>query len=174
MRFNVLADGFKDIADLLHAQKKKVIFIVIGQDRRLDYPTGVDLQRIAKDADAIETLFYNRHPREAAGIVRAIRKAAGSDINVYFAVRPGYPDAEDVNSVIRMTNSILRGGGNGISYYNFGLVEKYHLDWVRRAIGQASYGKHKPSRVRARGNRHLKSETRESFVAANVLRPGTT
>jgi hypothetical protein len=171
MRFNVLADGFKEVAELLHAEKKKVISIVMGQECRLDYLTGVDLQRVAKDADAIDIPFYNRHSREAAGIVRTIRKAAGRDINVYFAVRPGHPDAEDVNGVIRMTNSILTGGGKGISYYNFGLLEKFHLDWVRRAIAQASYGKHKPSRVSGKGNRYPKSETTGDFLAPNVLRP---
>lgn len=172
MRFNVLADAFKDIADLLHAKKKKVIPLIIGQERRLDYLTGVDLQRVARNADAIEILFYNRHPREAASTVRAIHEAAGRDINVYFAVRPGHPDVEDANGVIRMTNSILKGGGKGISYYNFGLFEKHHMDWICRAIGQTNEGKHKPSRVDAKGNRRLESDRRGNFVAANVLRPG--
>jgi hypothetical protein len=171
MRFNVLADGFKEVAELLHAEKKKVISIVMGQECRLDYLTGVDLQRVAKDADAIDIPFYNRHSREAAGIVRTIRKAAGRDINVYFAVRPGHPDAEDVNGVIRMTNSILTGGGKGISYYNFGLLEKFHLDWIRRAIAQSSHGRQTRSRLSVKGNRHLKLDTRGDFVTPNVLRP---
>ncbi len=172
MRFNVLADRFKDIAELLHDEKKRVIFLAIGQERRLDYPTGVDLKLIAKNSDAIETLFYNRHPQEAAGTVRAIHKAAGSNVNVYFAVRPGHPDAEDAGGVIRMTNSILKGGGNGISYYNFGLFEKFHVDWIRRAIGQAKDGKNKPFRMSVKGDMSRKYKARENFVTANVLRPG--
>jgi hypothetical protein len=171
MRFSVLADGLKDVADLLHAEKKKVISIVIGQERRFDYPTGVDLRRLARISDAVETLFYNRHPREAAGMVQAIHEAADRDVDVYFAVRPGHPDAENANRVVELTNSILRGGGKGISYYNFGLLEKFHLDWIRRAIAQSSHGRQTRSRLSVKGNRHLKLDTRGDFVTPNVLRP---
>jgi hypothetical protein len=168
MRFNVLADGLKEAADVLHAEKKKVISIIISQETRLDYATGVDLERLAKISDAIEILFYGRPAREASAAVQAIRDGAAGEVKVYAAVRPGNPDAEDAEGVIEMTNSLLRAGIDGISYYNFGLLEKFHLDWVRQAIAQS--GSIRPARARAGGKR-LKVAPKTGFVTPNVLRP---
>jgi hypothetical protein len=170
VRFNVLAHGFREIADLLHAENKRVISLVIGQEQRRDHLTGIDLERVASDADAIETLFYKRLPQEASGVIQAIRKAAGKDTSVYLAVRPGYPDARDANDVMQMTKSILKAGGNGISYYNFGLLEKHHLDWIRKATGNTGHPNKGPSDMAAAGTGRLKPETEKTFVRANVLR----
>ena len=166
MRFDVLAGGLKEAADVLHAQKKQVISIIISQETRRDYATGVDLERLAKISDAMEILFYGRPAREAAAAVQAIRDGAAGDVKVYAAVRPGNPDADNAKGVIEMTNNLLRGGADGISYYNFGLLEKFHLDWVRQAIAQS--GRVRPIRA---GMKHLKVPPKTGFVTPNVLRP---
>lgn len=140
MRFDVLANCFSDIAETLKAQNKRVIYIVIGQEQRLNYLTGIDLRQVGLHLDAIEVLFYKRKLAEAPGIVRRIRRATEKRTEVYFAVRPGYPDANRATDVIRMTNAVLKAGVTGVSYYNFGLLEKFHMGWIRQAISRACQG----------------------------------
>src|ERR1700733_2989033 len=91
MRFNKLEEGVNAIAGLLHAAYKRVLSIVSGQVVRRDFFTCVDIEKVCGDAAALQTLFYLRKPREAAGLINALRRAAGGDPNLYFAVRPGYP-----------------------------------------------------------------------------------
>ena len=141
MRFDVLANCFADLAETLKAQNKRVIYIVIGQEQRLDYVTGMDLGQAGLHMDAIEVLFYKRKLAEAPGIVRRIRRATGKRPEVYFAVRPGYPDADRATDVVRMTNAVLDAGVTGISYYNFGLLEKFHMGWIKQAISRACHGR---------------------------------
>jgi hypothetical protein len=33
-----------------------------------------------------------------------------------------------------MTDAVIDAGVNGISYYNFGLLEKFRMNWVKQAI----------------------------------------
>jgi hypothetical protein len=134
MRFGVLSSGLADIAGILKAQGKRVIYIDIGQEERLNYMSGLDLEQAAASMDAIEMLFYQRKLSEAPGIVRRIRSATGNKPQVYFAVRPGYPDVERATEVVSMSKAVRDAGVDGISYYNFGLLEKPHMDWIKKAI----------------------------------------
>ena len=134
MRFEVLANCFAEVTETLKAQDKRAIYIVIDQEQRLNYMRGLDLVQVGSHMDAIEVLFYHRKLADAPGIVRKIRRATGNIPEVYFAVRPGYPDADRATDVVRMTDAVVDAGVNGISYYNFGLLEKFHLNWVKQAI----------------------------------------
>jgi hypothetical protein len=168
MRFNILAEGFKEMAGLLHAANKRVISIVAGQEVRRDFITGVDIEKVCGDADALETLFYLRKPREAAGLINALRRAAGGDPNLYFAVRPGYPDAESLEDVVRMAKSVLDAGGKGVSFYNFGLLEEWRLAWIGKTISKLSRGG-KPSKTSPRLGR-IAPKRKTQLMEPNVLR----
>lgn len=169
LRFTILSQAFQEISSLLHAENKRVIPLVISQEKQLDFLTGIDLRRIGACSDAIEALFYNRQPQESGATVEAIHKAVGHGIDVYFAVRPGYPDANNVDDVIRMTKSILGSGGKGISYYNFGLLERYRMRWIGRAIREST---RKNTKLRAADETtaHTLKEIKPQFAGANVLR----
>jgi hypothetical protein len=167
MRFNILAQGFKEMADLLHAENKSAVSIVLQEARR-DYISGVDLEKVGADADALETLFYLRKPAEAAGLIQALRKAAGGDPKLYFAVRPGYPDAESLEDLVRMAKSILHAGGNGISFYNFGLLEEWRLAWIGKTISKLRKGA-KPSKTAPRVARTT-PKRKTQLMQPNVLR----
>ncbi len=169
MRFSVLDDFFKDVAGILHAQNKKAHLIIIGQEERRHFLSGIDLQRQGQVADAVTALFYGRKPEEAPGIVRGIRRAAGVKSAVHFAVRPGYPDAASPADVIRLTEASLKAGVDGIGYYNFGLLEKFHMDWVRKAV--ESINRH----PLLAGGRAKKASPKaklgsDPYIAVNVLR----
>jgi hypothetical protein len=153
MRFAVVDGCIGQVAGLLHAQKKKVIVTGPDQERtyttgaqlaRLEYPTGVSLQRVGRQVDALEFLLYEQNAgeaREAREFVRKVRSTAGREPAVYFAVRPAYPDAKGPRDVVRITKAILKAGGAGVSYYNYGLFERSHLDWIGRAIASSRFRK---------------------------------
>ena len=68
------------------------------------------------------------------GIAQRMRRASDNKPQLYFAVRPGYPDAERAADVVRTTKAIVKAGADGISCYNFGLLEKPHMEWVKQAV----------------------------------------
>ena len=53
---------------------------------------------------------------------------------MYLIARPGYPDAKEAADVVRLTRVAFEAGAKGISYYNFGLFERSHMNWVQQAI----------------------------------------
>jgi hypothetical protein len=137
MRFSVLENCLREATGPLRESKKKVIYL-IGSDQQLDHAGGIDLRRLAKHADAVEYMFYARPPEDAPAVVRNVRNAVGPGVPVYLILRPGYPDAEDAATVARLTRAALAAGAEGVSYYNFGLIERSHMEWVRDAIRSAS------------------------------------
>ena len=169
MRFAVLEELFNDVAGVLHARNKKAYLIIIGQEERRHYLSGIDLQRQGQVADAVTALFYARKPEEAPGIVRGIRRAAGAKTAVHFAVRPGYPDAASPADVIRLTEASLKAGVNGIGYYNFGLLEKFHLDWVRKAVASINRGATHTAQPAKKAIGKGKPGS-DPYIALNVLR----
>jgi len=149
MRFAVVDRCIGQVGELLRSQKKKVIVTGPDQERtyttgaqlaRLEYSTGVDLQRVGRQVDAFEFLLYEQNAgegREAREFVQKIHGAPGRETAVYFAVRPAYPDAKGPSDVVQTTKAILKAGGAGVSYYNYGLFERSHMDWIRRAIASS-------------------------------------
>ncbi len=149
MRFIVVDACVREITGFLHAHNKKVIMIGPDQERtyttgaqltRLEYPTGFDLQRVGRQVDAVNFLMYEQKADEAPKVVQKIRSATGRKTAAYFAVRPAYPDARGAKDVARITDEILKAGGEGVSYYNYGLFERSHMDWIRNAIASSSSG----------------------------------
>ena len=133
VRFGILEHCLSEVAAAVHTHKKKVIYMIM-RDRFPDYTAGIDLGKLARHVDAIEYLFYARRPEQAPQVVREIRTAAGTNVNVYLIVRPGHPDAKEATDVARLTQATFRAGAKGISYYNFGLFERSHMNWVRQAV----------------------------------------
>lgn len=131
-RFRSLEDSFRQVAEAVRAHKKKAIFMVMG-DSFPNYTAGIDLGRIARHADAIEFLFYARPPEQAPAVMRNLRKAAGPAVRIYFVLRPGYPDAKDAAGLVKLAQASAQAGASGVSYYNFGLFERSHMDWIRQA-----------------------------------------
>lgn len=169
MRFAVLENLFKDVVGILHARDKKAYLIIIGQEERRHYLSGIDLQSMGQVADAVTALFYARKLEEASEIVRGIRRAAGANTAVHFAVRPGFPDAASPADVLRLTEASLKAGVNGIGYYNFGLLEKFHMDWVRKAVASITRGATR-GRQPAKKATHRGKPGSDPYIAVNVLR----
>ena len=136
MRFDVLSTAFAEVSGELQGQGKRVIFLSIGQEQQRDNLTGIDLKRLAQCSDAVETLFYARRPDEARSLIRALQCAMSMERDIYCAIRPGYPDADSADAVQTLTRSVLDAGAAGVSYYNFGLIEKCRFPWIRRAIAE--------------------------------------
>jgi hypothetical protein len=134
MRFDVLTNALASVAEILKAQNKQLIYIAMGPEQRFDYLAGLDLRQAAAHMDAVEVLFYHRKLGEAPGIMKRMRSATEGKPAIYFAVRPGYPDVERARDVVQMSQAIREAGADGISYYNFGLLEKPHMNWIKQAI----------------------------------------
>jgi len=170
-RFGILGMAFQRIAEVLHAHDKRLIPIP-DQDKQRDYLTGVDL-RLLTGADAIEVMFYNRRTEEAAQVVGTI-KSSSENPNVRVIIRPGYPDARSAEELLHTTESIIRGGARGVSFYNFGLIEKSHIDWVRNAIAGVTSAGGAPSagRVTALDKPNVGADAIET-IDPNVFRNAT-
>lgn len=171
VRFDVLSAAFEELAAVLHEKNKRAIYLLINHEQPREYLTGIDVCRIATATDAIETLFYARAPNEAAAVMAKLRKSIGQDRRIYFAVRPGFPDANGSKDVLWLTRSVLSAGADGLSYYNFGLLESYRLQDMRDAI-RATRGKHSKCGGLPALDTERSSEAETSSVRPNVLRQG--
>ena len=168
-RFEVLGAAIEEMSGLLHEHGKKAIFLTIGQEEERDYLTGVDLRRVTQHADAVETLFYARPSDEAQSVVNALKKALGTDLPVYCAIRPGYPDASSSSDAAELTKSVLGAGAAGVSYYNFGLLEESHMPWIRNAIREVRKQSTGALEVE-RGKTSVEPMPSKGLVRPNVLR----
>ena len=90
------------------------------------------------------------------------------DPNLFFAVRPGYPDAESLEDVVRMAKSILDAGGKGVSFYNFGLLEEWRMAWIGKTISKLSRGGKSSKASPQQGRIARKPKTQ--LMQPNVLR----
>lgn len=169
MRFDVLSAAFAEVSGELQGQRKKVIFLSIAQEQERDNVTGIDLKRLAQCSDAVETLFYARRPEEAIPLISALQCAMSMEREIYCAIRPGYPDADSADAVETLTRSVLDAGAAGVSYYNFGLIEKCRFPWIRRAIAEAR-GFPDPSKRQRAAEVPMQPISTEGQVRPNVLR----
>jgi hypothetical protein len=109
----------------------KPIRIMTMGDR---HTTAIDVNAIAPIVDAVEYLCYTS---DAARIQKTLRKAiseTGSASKVGAGIQ-AYPPASPTAETLISSVSTARNCGVGLlSFYNFGLLPKPNMGWIKRAL----------------------------------------
>jgi hypothetical protein len=93
---------------------------------------GSDLAQLARHC-GLELPIYEAAPGRALADLVDCRRRAGAKAAITVILRPGHPDMTS-KAQLEATISELAGQGvRGFSFYNFGLLRRHNLDWIRYA-----------------------------------------
>lgn len=94
---------------------------------------GTDLSAMADYLDYYTVIAYEPSRDEAVGNLEAAA-AITDDIPLHAGVLPGHPAVYDEQTVCEIVEGIADFGADRISFYNYGLLPKRNLSWIKNAI----------------------------------------
>ncbi len=97
---------------------------------------GSDLKAAAAACDGAVLCAYDMKPEAVAELMRKGRAAVGPDRYLGTGFRLFHPEMRTAADISERTAAALDAGCDGINYYNYGLVPRARLDWVRAALAE--------------------------------------
>jgi len=95
---------------------------------------GIDAKEVGAIADRVETLCYMPDPDGVENGIKAIAERFGCDISKVTVGLQAYPPASpDGQTLEQNVHRALNVGVEGFSFYNYGVMPKKCLDWVKNA-----------------------------------------
>jgi len=94
---------------------------------------GCDRAAAAQALDGLILCAYDMGPDQVADLIRAGRTALGPDKILGTGFRVFYPEMKGAADLAARAAAARRAGVDSINYYNYGLIPKARLDWVREA-----------------------------------------
>jgi len=100
---------------------------------------GSDLAGLAAVADKLEVCFYEPGPDRIRSDLHDVSGRLGGTGQLRAILRPGYPDLPDAGSVMAAVDTLIEGGVEDISFYNYGHLRRPSLDWMSDALAAGDY-----------------------------------
>jgi hypothetical protein len=100
----------------------------------LAWSEGTDLGAMAKHCDGLEIAFYEADPGRVLADVLDCRRRAGPHAAISAILRPGHPDMATEAQLRSTISTLAEQGIRRFSFYNFGLLRRHNLDWIRSAV----------------------------------------
>ena len=95
---------------------------------------GCDIAAIGKVCDGAILCAYWMEPPAVEALMREGRAALGPDKYLGAGYRVFYPEMPSAEALVARSAAAVRGGADGINYYNYGLIPEKRLGWIRRAV----------------------------------------
>ena len=94
---------------------------------------GCDIRAAAQACDGLVLCGYDMEPGEVAALMLDGRAAVGHDKYLGTGFRVFYPEMKGAADLVDRARAGAEAGADGINYYNYGLMPRARLDWVRQA-----------------------------------------
>jgi hypothetical protein len=96
--------------------------------------TGVHTRRIASIADFVEVLSYTSSASKVSDDISQVRQILGSVESLTVGLAAYHPFVTDPHRLKEMVEQGLRAGVRRFSFYNYGLMPRENLSWVKEAV----------------------------------------
>ncbi len=99
---------------------------------------GIDVRAISEACDGLVVCAYDSAP---AQVESDIRDAASTCVpGTYLAAgfRVFHPETRGAEDLAAKVARAVRAGARGLNFYNFGLIPRSRLEWIRRSVEAAS------------------------------------
>lgn len=104
---------------------------IVGTDRT--WMQGADLHALANHVDYYTVPTYESSRDVAVARFTEI-DALTPNIPLHGGILPGHPAIHDEETVKAIVKGLVDAGAPRISFYNYGLLPKHNLDWIKSAI----------------------------------------
>lgn len=94
---------------------------------------GVNLADISNHCDGIVICSYDCSAEQAVQDIQLSRKEFNPQTKIITGMRAFYPEYASESSFVQKVKSVLDASRDGFIFYNYGLIPKRQLDWVRQA-----------------------------------------
>jgi hypothetical protein len=94
---------------------------------------GVDFEEICKINDGIVVCCYDSDASKVGQDMSQSKEAAGAT-TLLTGLRVFYPEVHDKGELIEKVSNAAKSGTQGYVFYNYGLIPKKRMDWIREAI----------------------------------------
>ncbi len=94
---------------------------------------GVDFEAIAKVNDGIVVCCYDTGA-EPVGTQMALSRRHAHGTELFTGLRVFYPEVRGKQELIDKVTAARRAGTDGYVFYNYGLIPRKRMDWIREAI----------------------------------------
>ena len=118
------------VEEIRQATGAEVSFLLMG-DR---WGAGIDAARMAATADLVEILAYVDAPEKITHRLAAMRETVPDLRRLVVGLQAYYPCAVDADGLLAQVEAARREGVEQFSYYNYGIMPRPNLGWLRRCI----------------------------------------
>ena len=95
---------------------------------------GSDLGAVTSVCDGAILCAYDMSPERVSAMLHAGRATVGPDKFLGTGFRLVVPEMRGAADVAARTAAAIAAGCDGINYYNYGLVPRARLDWIRQGL----------------------------------------
>ncbi len=93
---------------------------------------GLDFHTLDEHLDYLTVIAYEK---DATSVIERVRTAQEfTDCELHAGIIPAHPEVYDERTTIEIVNALHQEGVERTSFYNYGLLPKPNLEWVRSAI----------------------------------------
>ena len=94
---------------------------------------GVDLEACGALCDGAVLCCYEMTPEQGAEVLADGRRALGPDKYLGLGLRLYYPEVDGPEILTARAAAGIAAGGEGVNFYNYGLIPAARLDWIKAA-----------------------------------------
>ncbi|MFT5377432.1 MAG: hypothetical protein ACI906_004271 [Candidatus Latescibacterota bacterium] len=98
------------------------------------YDSGMDYRAIAQIVDRVEVLAYSADPVQVHNSIRAISDLGIESAQIHAGFGAYHPASPDEATLVSTTRAAIEEGVSGFSYYNYGIMPRKNLQWVKSAV----------------------------------------
>ncbi len=128
-RFTPVTSLIRAIREAAHSST--AIHLIAASHGWLD---GVDLAAVAACCDGVILCAYDMAPDAVRQLMERARATIGPGKYLGAGFRVFYPEMSGPADLVARARAALLGGAEGINFYNYGLIPRARLDWVRQAV----------------------------------------
>ena len=111
------------------------ILVIDGENGWLG---GSDLRAVSSACDGVILCAYDMQPDRVSAMLDAARVTVGPDKFLGTGFRLVVPEMRGASDVVARTAAAVAAGCDGVNYYNYGLVPRDRLDWIRQALAHGA------------------------------------
>ena len=108
----------------------KVVLI----DLKDGWTGGVDLAAVGKVCDGAVLCGYDMDAVDVTALMKSGRDILGPGKYLGTGFRVFYPEMRGADDLAARAEAAAGAGADGINFYNYGLIPRARLDWVRNAV----------------------------------------
>jgi hypothetical protein len=99
---------------------------------------GCDIGEIAKVCDGTILCAYGTAPEDVAALMAESRRAVGPDQYLGVGLRIFFPEMSSATELAVRCKAAVAASAEGVNFYNYGLIPRPRLGWVRAAVDAIS------------------------------------